>query len=71
MNRNVSETARIVGVDGQQVKMWAWLFREYLSTQANPAKGCPRTFTDSDVLALMHVPCTGKKIPTWKRSALD
>jgi hypothetical protein len=55
MNRNVSQTARILGVDVQQVKTWAWLFREYLSRQANPAKGCARSFTDSDVLALMHV----------------
>lgn len=55
MNRNVSQTARILGVDVQQVKTWAWLFKEYLSSQANPAKGCPRAFTDSDVLALVHV----------------
>ena len=55
MTRNVSQTARILGVDGQQVKAWAWSFKEHLSGQANPAKGCPRAFTDSDVLALMYV----------------
>jgi len=55
MNRTVSQTARILGVDPQQVKTWAWLFKEHLSSQANPAKGCSRAFTDSDVLALMHV----------------
>lgn len=55
MNRNVSQTACILGVDVQQVKTWAWLFKEHLSGHANPAKGCPRTFTDSDVLALIHV----------------
>ena len=55
MGRNVAETAHILGVDGQQVKNWAWLFRDHLSTQANPAKGRPRAFSDSDVLALMHV----------------
>jgi len=55
MNRNVSQTARILGVDNQQVKTWAWLFKEHLSPQANPAKGRSRTFTDSDVLALVYV----------------
>ncbi|MDN5752523.1 MAG: hypothetical protein L0H15_04465 [Nitrosospira sp.] len=55
MNRTVSQTARILGVDVQQVKTWAWLFRDRLSNQANPEKGCPRAFTDSDILALMHV----------------
>jgi hypothetical protein len=60
MNRTVSQTARILGVDVHQVKTWAWLFKEHLSRQANPAKGCPRTFTDSDVLALMHVVMHGK-----------
>ena len=55
MNRTVSQTARVLGVDVQQVKAWAWRFKEHLSSQANPAKGRPRAFTDSDVLALMHV----------------
>jgi hypothetical protein len=55
MNRSVAETARILGVDGQQVKTWAWTYRDYLSRLANPDKGSPRMFTDSDVLALMHI----------------
>ncbi len=55
MNRNVSQTARVLGVNIQQVKTWAWLFKDYLSPQANPIKGRARAFTDSDVLALMHV----------------
>ena len=55
MNRNVSATARILGVDVQQVKTWAWLFKEHLNPKANPPKGSPRCFTDSDVLALIHV----------------
>jgi hypothetical protein len=55
MNRSASQTANVLGVDVQQVKAWAWHFREYLSSRANPPKGCPRAFTDSDVLALMHV----------------
>jgi hypothetical protein len=55
MNRNVSETAHILGVDRQQVKTWAWLFKEHLSREANPAKSLPRAFTDEDVLVLIYV----------------
>ena len=55
MNRTVSQTARILGANIQQVKKWAWVFKDYLSSQANPAKGRSRTFTDADVLALIHV----------------
>ena len=55
MNRTVAEAARILGVDAQQVKAWAWAFKDYLSRPANPVKGRPRKFTDSDVLALMLV----------------
>lgn len=55
MNRTVSETARILGVDVQQVKSWASLFRNHLSSRANPPKGRARSFQESDVLALMHV----------------
>src|SRR5689334_22232524 len=55
MNRGVSQTAKILGVDGPQVKSWAWLFKDNLSTYANPGKGRAREFTDSDVFALMYV----------------
>ena len=55
MNRTVAETARILGVNTQQVKTWAWTFKDYLSVQANPVKGRSRSFTDSDVLALILV----------------
>ena len=55
MNQSVAETARILGVDGQQVKAWAWSFKDHLSRQANPGEGRPRTFSDSDVLALIYV----------------
>lgn len=46
MNRTVSQTARVLGADAQQVKAWAWRFKEHLSSQANPPKGCPRVFTE-------------------------
>lgn len=55
MERSVSQTAKVLGVDVQQVKQWAWLFKEYLSKGANPGKGVTRVFTDNDVLALIHV----------------
>jgi hypothetical protein len=55
MDRTVSQTARVLETDIQQVKTWAWLFKDYLSTGANPAKGQARTFTDADVLALLYV----------------
>lgn len=57
MNRNVAQTARLLGVDSAQVKTWAFTFKECLSTQATPAKGTTRMFNDSDVLALAYV-CT-------------
>jgi len=55
MDRSVSQAARILGADVLQVKKWAWLFKEYLSPGANPAKGRRRAFTDADVLVLIYV----------------
>ncbi len=55
MDRTVSQTARILGSDVSEVKKWAWLFKDYLGTSANPAKGRVRTFADADVLALIYV----------------
>lgn len=55
MNRNVAQTARVLGVDSAQVKCFAFTFKEFLSTQANPPKGATRTFSDSDVLALAYI----------------
>jgi hypothetical protein len=55
VNRSVSETARVLEVSTQQTKDWAWTFKEQLSKSANPGKGHPRRFTDSDVLALIYV----------------
>jgi hypothetical protein len=55
MNRSVSQTARVLEVKPQKVKTWAWIFKEQLSQDSNPAKGCSRSFTDSDVLSLIYV----------------
>jgi hypothetical protein len=55
MVRTVSQTARVLETDVQQVKSWAWQFRQYLSAGANPVKGRAREFTDADVLVLLYV----------------
>src|SRR5260370_20235361 len=55
MNRTVAQAAQVLGVDGDQVKKWAWRFKEYVSGRANPTKGQQRYFTDSDMLALIYV----------------
>src|SRR5205814_8095732 len=55
MNRSVAQTARVLGVDGQQVKKCAHLFSEYLSSNAKPTKGRTRSFSDSDLLVLSYV----------------
>ena len=73
MNRNVSETARVLDVDIQQVKTWAWIFKEYLSGYANPAKGRSRAFTDSDLLVLIYVAWHWEEEPDMEsiKSALN
>jgi hypothetical protein len=55
MLRGVAEARRILGVDRDQVKTWAYLFRDYLSNSANPPSGQPRQFTEEDLVVLMHV----------------
>jgi hypothetical protein len=55
MNRSVSQTAKVLGIDAAQVKTWAYLFKSYLSRKANPPKGQARVFGDDDVLVLAYV----------------
>lgn len=55
MLRGVSETCRILGVDRDQVKTRAYMFRGNLSNSANPPSGQPRQFTEEDLFVLMHV----------------
>jgi hypothetical protein len=64
--RTVSQVANILGVNVQRVKAWAIRFREHLSGQANPPKGRQRVFTDSDVLALMHVCMHWEETPDFE-----
>jgi len=55
MIRTLAQTCRILGVDRDQVKSWAYTFRDYLSGFANPKSGQPRLFTEDDLFVLMHV----------------
>lgn len=55
MNRNISQAAKVLGIDPALVKRWTILFEEHLSTGAKPPKGSPRMFTESDLLVLIFV----------------
>lgn len=57
MSWTAAQVARIVGCELQQIKSWAWTFKEALSLSANPGKGQARFFIDSDVRALAYI-CT-------------
>jgi len=64
MNRNVSQTVNVLGVDGTLVEQWAFRFKDYLSPDANPSKGKPRTFREADLLALAYVCCYWDAVDT-------
>ena len=55
MNRTVAQTAKILEVDVPLIKKWAVLFQDYLAKRANPVKGQPRIFCDSDLFVLAYV----------------
>jgi hypothetical protein len=55
MTWGVSEIARLLGVDRNLVKTWAYRFKEHLSEKANPPKGSTRAFTDDDVRVMAYV----------------
>jgi hypothetical protein len=55
MNRTASASAKILSVEIPQIKNWAVLFKDYLQGAANPKKGVPRLFSDSDLLVLSYV----------------
>ncbi len=48
----VSETARFLGVERDEVKKWAKEFAEYLSLTAQAAKGQERHFSEADLRVL-------------------
>lgn len=45
----VGETARMMAVERQTIKKWAYIFADYLSSEANPGKGLSSIFTIEDV----------------------
>lgn len=55
MKFGVNETARLFETDRDTVKSWAYHFREYLSSGANPPKGNPRCFSLDDLYVLAYV----------------
>jgi hypothetical protein len=55
MKRSSSETAKILGVKLAQLKSLAWVFKDHLSSSANPPKTHPRLFSEEDLLALIFV----------------
>ena len=55
MKFGISEIARELDVDRNLVKSWAYHFKDYLSSGANPKKGTPRQFTPQDLRILAYV----------------
>ncbi len=55
MTLGVSEVARLLDVDRDLVKTWAYRFKENLSEKANPPKGSARAFTHDDVKVMAYV----------------
>lgn len=55
MNRTPSEAAELIGVDAALVERWALVFKDHLSSTANPQEGKVRMFSDGDLLALCYV----------------
>lgn len=51
----VSETARLLNVDRETIKTWAYTFSDYLSSEANPDKGKVRRFLISDIRVFAYV----------------
>jgi hypothetical protein len=55
MIRTAAQVAKILNADSQQLKQWAFEFKDYLSASANPSKGNSRHFRDTDVLVLSYI----------------
>jgi hypothetical protein len=51
----VSEAARLLGVDRDTIKKWAYVFGEYLSSVAKPGKGKVRQFSIDDMRVFAYV----------------
>ncbi len=55
MNRSVSQVAKILKTNVEQVKIWVNIFHDCFSRTAAPPKGQERGFTDTDLLALLYI----------------
>lgn len=55
MRLSISEVAKLIKVERELIKTWAFQFAEYLNPMANPDKGTPRQFILSDVSILAYV----------------
>jgi hypothetical protein len=51
----VAKAAEILKVDKQLIKKWAYHFANYLSKEANPAKGITRLFSVDDIRVFAYV----------------
>ncbi|MBV5314466.1 MAG: hypothetical protein JZU47_14290 [Prolixibacteraceae bacterium] len=55
MKFGVSDIARILNVDKNLVKDWAYYFSDYLNPKANPEKGIEREFTADDLCTFGYI----------------
>lgn len=55
MVRSVAQIVELTRTSRDQVKAWAWDFRDHLSPGANPGKGLERQFTDEDALKMLVI----------------
>ena len=55
MKLSSSEVAKLLKVDRDQIKTWAFRFADYLNPLANPDKGVPRQFVPSDLSILAYI----------------
>src|SRR4051794_31259545 len=71
MTIGVSEIARILDVDRELIKTWAYYFHDYLSAGANPQKGTTRVFTPDDLPLLAYVMSLWDEQSDTKKEAAD
>lgn len=55
MKYGVSEATHLLDVNRETLKTWAYIFSEYLSSEANPGKGKIRQFLISDIRVFAYI----------------
>lgn len=55
MQFTVADVARILSVEKNLIKTWAFKFSDYLSSKANPSKGISRKFKLEDIRVLAYI----------------